>query len=84
MARPKGLGSCSEAPPSKVVVHEFYHLLGCPHAGALSRCYGRIVALKRQIHATNAEFFPGIDTHGFLRVTRERTNSRMRQALAAK
>lgn len=71
-------------PANKVVVHEFYHLLGCPHAGALTECYDRIAALKQQAHATDAEFFPGIDAHGFLLVTREKANSRMRQALATK
>jgi hypothetical protein len=36
-------------PPSQATVHEFYHLLGCPHALSLSRCYHLIAALKTHI-----------------------------------
>ena len=45
-------------PPGKVAVHEFYHLLGCPHSGSLTRCYERIARLKK---AHSGDFFPGMD-----------------------
>lgn len=67
-------------PPGKVVVHEFYHLLGCPHAGSLSQCYGRIARLKRE---ARAGFFPGVDRHGMPLVSREQVNRTLQQALAA-
>ncbi|GAB3347857.1 hypothetical protein [Lysobacter tyrosinilyticus] len=71
-------------PPSKVAVHEFYHLLGCPHAASLTRCYGQIERLKRQIATRQPEFFPAMDAYGTLLVTRDEANSELRRALAVK
>jgi hypothetical protein len=69
-------------PPSKVAVHEFYHLLGCPHSASLSRCYGQIERLKRQIATRQPEFFPAMDAYGTLLVTRDEANSELRRTLA--
>jgi hypothetical protein len=71
-------------PPSRVTVHEFYHLLGCPHSLSMTACYARIERLKRQIRVHEPEFFPGIDAYGTLLVSREEANVALRQALAAK
>jgi len=69
-------------PPSKVAVHEFYHLLGCPHSASLSRCYGQIERLKRQIATRQPEFFPAMDAYGTLLVTRDEANTELRRVLA--
>lgn len=71
-------------PPSKVTVHEFYHLLGCPHSASMSRCYGQIERLKRQIATRRPEFFPAMDAYGTLLVTRDEANSELRRTLAVK
>ena len=71
-------------PPSKVTVHEFYHLLGCPHARTLTNCYAQIERIKRQINTRHPEFFPGIDGNGTLLVTRDEANDVLRQTLALK
>jgi len=68
-------------PPSKATVHEFYHLLGCPHAGSMDACYRRIAALKAA-HVANAGFVPGIDDAGAFVITREAANRTLREALA--
>ncbi len=67
--------------PEKASVHEFYHLLGCPHASALTQCYGRIAAIKR-LHNPGADFFPGIGQDGRFIRTREAANAALRQAVA--
>lgn len=59
--------------PSAATVHEFYHLLGCPHAATLTHCYQRIADLKRQAQQ-NPEFFPGVTQDGQFLVTREAVN----------
>jgi hypothetical protein len=66
------------ASPADTAVHEFYHLLGCPHAATLTACYERIVALKRQI-APGADFVPGVGRDGrFLSSRREEANRTLR------
>ena len=47
------------APPEQVVLHEFYHLLGCPHDVTLSKCYPKIASLKASVQP-DADFFPGV------------------------
>ncbi|HEY1141324.1 MAG TPA: hypothetical protein VGE88_14150 [Lysobacter sp.] len=69
------------APPSKVAVHEFYHLLGCPHAGSMDACYRSIAALKNA-RIAGTDFVPGIDADGRFVVTREDANRTLRDALA--
>lgn len=66
--------------PEGTAVHEFYHLLGCPHAMSLSKCYTRIALVKRQF-ARDPQFFPGVRADGRLLVTRDAANSMLRQAL---
>jgi hypothetical protein len=68
-------------PPDKATVHEFYHLLGCPHSGALTDCYTQIAALKRGIDPA-ADFLPGVDEYGQLLKTRDAANHTLRQAIA--
>ena len=59
--------------PTATTVHEFYHLLGCPHAGSMSDCYGRIAALKRSFDP-GADFFPGVGRGAQFLLTREAAN----------
>ena len=66
------------AAPEAVVVHEVYHLLGCPHGASLKKCYARIAALKAAIDA-NADFFPGVAGHAHFLTTRDAADA----ALAA-
>jgi len=68
-------------PPSKTAVHEFYHLLGCPHAGSMEACYRHIAALKHA-YTADADFVPGIDEDGDFLPTRDATNRILREALA--
>lgn len=49
-------------PPAEVAVHEFYHLLGCPHARSRVACYRRIALLKREAGVDG--FFPSVDRDG--------------------
>lgn len=69
-------------PPAKVTVHEFYHLLGCPHSGSLDKCYARIAGLKRATRP-GADFFPGVDAQGRWLLTREETNELLRASAVA-
>jgi hypothetical protein len=69
--------------PSAATVHEFYHLLGCPHSLSMSKCYGIIAALKH--HADpGADFFPGITSSGSYLQTRDAVNEALRAAVAGK
>jgi hypothetical protein len=65
------------ASPAGTAVHEFYHLLGCPHAATLTACYERIAALKRQI-APGADFVPGVGRDGRFLLSREEANRTLR------
>jgi hypothetical protein len=67
-------------PPSVATVHEFYHLLGCPHAASLTKCYHLIASLKAHTDAANG-FVPGIDPNGQFLMTRERANATLRSAM---
>ena len=66
--------------PVKVTIHEFYHLLGCPHAARMTDCYGRIAALKRS-RAPREDFFPGVGPGARFLVTRSQVNSAVRGAI---
>ena len=66
--------------PAAATVHEFYHLLGCPHAGSMADCYGRIAALKRS-HDPRTDFFPGVGTDGRFLASRHAVNFAMRGAI---
>jgi hypothetical protein len=68
-------------PPSKGAVHEFYHLLGCPHAASLSKCYHLIATLKTHIDPAKG-FVPGIAANGDFLFTRVEANAVMRSAVA--
>lgn len=48
--------------PEQAAVHEFYHLVGCPHGMTLTKCYPRIAALK-QAAVSDEDFFPGVAKH---------------------
>jgi hypothetical protein len=62
--------------PKAATVHEFLHLLGCPHAASKSRCYETIAALKRSI-APGTDLLPGIGRDGRFLLTRQAVNSAM-------
>jgi len=68
-------------PPSKAAVHEFYHLLGCPHALSLSKCYHLIAALKSHVDPAKG-FVPGITANGGFLMTRAEANAIRRSAIA--
>jgi hypothetical protein len=68
-------------PPSAGAIHEFYHLLGCPHALALTACYHLIAKLKQHIDPA-AGFVPGIAYDGTFLPSRAQTNSILQSALA--
>jgi hypothetical protein len=55
--------------PEQAAVHEFYHLVGCPHGMTLSKCYPRIAALK-QAAVAGEDFFPGVAKHETFLTTR--------------
>ena len=67
------------ASPKTTTVHEFYHLLGCPHAVSLSYCYGRIAALKRSL-ASTPDFFPGVGRDEQFLLSRNAVNDVMQIA----
>jgi hypothetical protein len=67
--------------PSAATVHEFYHLLGCPHGLSLVKCYGQIAALKAAI-VPDADFFPGVTKEGGFLTTRDAANAAMRSWIA--
>lgn len=60
--------------PTDVAAHEFYHLLGCPHAKSRVLCYRRIATLKRA--AGDSGFFPSMTLDGTLVATREIADAR--------
>jgi hypothetical protein len=66
--------------PEEAAVHEFYHMLGCPHALTLTKCYELIAKLKRHA-APEMDFVPGISQTGELLYTREAVNEVLRKAL---
>jgi hypothetical protein len=68
-------------PPSQATVHEFYHLLGCPHALSLSKCYHSIAALKTHVDPAKG-FVPGIASDGGFLLTRTEANAIMHSAMA--
>ena len=70
--------------PAEVTVHEFYHLLGCPHSMALTKCYGQIARLKRHVNAHADEFFPGMDPRGILLLSRLEVGDTLRRDYAAR
>ena len=68
--------------PGETAVHEFYHLLGCPHARTLQNCYGRIAALKRQFVA-GADFFPSVGADGKPLLTRQAVEAALHGGIIA-
>jgi len=60
--------------PAQVTVHEFYHLLECPHGMTLSKCYPRLAALKQAVVA-GEDFIPGIAGHETFLTTRAETQA---------
>jgi hypothetical protein len=57
--------------PSRVLIHETYHLLGCDHSIVMNECYERILSSKKS--NTNGGFFPSLkqDTKSFFLERRE-------------
>ena len=67
--------------PAAATVHEFYHLLGCPHSLSMSGCYRIIAALKRHADPA-AELFPGIAPDGSYLLTRDAVNEALHALVA--
>jgi hypothetical protein len=76
------LGSLNQMfePPSAATVHEFYHLLGCPHAASLTNCYHLIASLKAHTDAAMG-FVPGINPKGQFLLTRQIANASLRSGM---
>jgi hypothetical protein len=51
------------AAPSDGMVHEFYHMLGCPHELSLTACYHLIAEIKSKI-PEGRDLFPGRNAKG--------------------
>jgi hypothetical protein len=70
------------AGPEAAAIHEFYHLLGCPHGMTLTACYPRIARLKAARDPA-ADFLPGVEMEQEKHLTtREAANSRLREWIA--
>jgi hypothetical protein len=67
--------------PKSAMVHEFYHLIGCPHAATKTKCYEQIAALKAS-RPPRSELFPGMDDEGKFLHTRAEVNEVLREVLA--
>ena len=67
--------------PEDAAVHEFYHLLGCPHAATLTRCYSIIAKLKSQTDP-KVSFVPGIAANGDFLFSREAVNEALKETIA--
>jgi hypothetical protein len=71
-------------PPSRVAVHEAYHLLGCHHGTDLTPCYEQIRKLKEiaaRNHEIGSDFFPGITPRGKVLGSRLTVNQIIRDAV---
>ena len=77
------LGSVNQAfmGPHMAAVHEFYHLVGCPHGLTKSRCYHAIAQMKASAPA-GSDFFPGLSKDGKYLLTREDANAAIKKYLA--
>jgi hypothetical protein len=77
------LGSLNQiaAEPQAAIVHEFYHLIGCGHGFAKTKCYHRIAAMKAG-RVPDSDFFPGMTEKGELVTSREAANQAVRDFLA--
>jgi len=60
--------------PEETMVHEFYHLVGCPHGLTLTKCYPRIAALK-QANVPDNDFFPGVAQQKSFLLTRSQAQA---------
>ena len=69
------------AGPKSAMVHEFYHLIGCPHAATKTKCYEQIAAMKTS-RPPGSDLFPAMDNEGKYLHTRAEVNEVLRQALA--
>ena len=48
-------------PPSEIIEHEIYHMLGCGQHADMNTCYQRIADLKRWKRENGTDFFPSWD-----------------------
>lgn len=70
--------------PSRVAVHEAYHLLGCHHGTDLTPCYRQILQLKEiaaRNHEIGSDFFPGVTPRGKILSSRLQVNQVIREAV---
>jgi hypothetical protein len=66
------------SPPTGIIRHELYHLLGCDAHFAMPRCYGQIAMLKRWKQQQRSDFLPAWDLiNQRLLATREAVNARL-------
>jgi len=63
--------------PSSATVHEFYHLLGCPHGLALTKCYHLIAEIKSKV-PLGEDLFPGRNAKGEYLFNRAIVNAYLR------
>lgn len=78
------LGSLNQlgAGPRDVAVHEFYHLVGCPHGLTQTKCYARIATLKAALNPAD-DFFPAMNiATGAIVPTRQMANDVVRKSIA--
>lgn len=71
------------AEPNTATVHEFYHLVGCRHGLAKTKCYHKIAELKASRPA-ESEFLPGMTKDGQFLLSRDEVNESMRKFIAEK
>jgi len=67
--------------PKNSMVHEFYHLIGCPHAVTKTKCYEQIAAMKAS-RPPRSNLFPGMSDEGKYLHTRAEVNGILQQTLA--
>ena len=65
-------------PPTSVVRHEIYHLLGCAEHLNMPGCYDQIAAMKRRKRVDGTDFFPAWDAiNERALVSRDAVNARL-------
>ena len=71
-------------PPTSVVRHEIYHLLGCAEHFNMSGCYETITTMKRRKREGGSDFFPAWDViNDRLLLSRDAVNARLLEVIRA-
>jgi len=75
-AKYTGLIQLLATSPKRTLIHEGYHLLGCPHALSLKGCYAIIRELKSSLSLhPDSDFFPGVTRESEPILSREEVNA---------